>query len=212
MKTRRLIWITALALVMACVPTVTTNQSAPTIDPNVIGTYIAQTIAAAATRTSASIPTLTPSATFTPTPRFTDTPEPTATATVILIFHTSTPIVLPTLTVVSSDRPYACQILGVRPANGAAMNSRDDFDARWQVKNIGRKEWDRNSVDYIYLGGDKFHKVEGYDLGKSVKAGETSEIIVDMIAPKNSGSYSTNWTLRVGSERFCTLSLTIVVR
>jgi hypothetical protein len=67
-------------------------------------------------------------------------------------------------------------------------------------------------VDYNYLTGDKFHKVAAYDLGQTVKFGETIELIVDMTAPKNAGTYTTNWALQVGSEAFCTLSLTIVVR
>ena len=87
-----------------------------------------------------------------------------------------------------------------------------DFDAKWKVKNIGKKDWDGNSVDYSYVSGDKFHKVAGYDLGKTVKVGETRELIVDMLSPKNPGTYTTNWSLQVGSEKFCTLSLTIVVK
>jgi len=92
------------------------------------------------------------------------------------------------------------------------MNSRTDFDGNWKVKNIGKKNWDKNNVDYVYLSGDKFHKVAGYDLGQTVNVGTTTELIVDMIAPKNSGTYTTNWTLRVGTNNFCTMSLTIVVR
>lgn len=213
-KTKYLIWFTALVLIMACVPTFAA-PAVPTIDPNVIGTYIAQTANAAASQTAVAMPTLTPTV-ITSTPRNTDTPEPTATSTVIFLFYTPSPVILVTQpgsgTSTASSKPYACEVLSVTPANGTSFAGRTDFDAKWKVKNIGKKDWENNSVDYVYLTGDKFHKVGGYDLGKTVKIGETTELIVDMIAPKNAGTYTTNWTLQVGSEKFCTLSLTIVVK
>ncbi len=211
-KTKYLVWFTALALIMACVPTIAT-PAVPTIDPNAISTYIAQTANVAATQTAAAMPTLTPTATFTPTPRDTDTPEPTATSTVIFLFYTPSPVILnPTSGTTPGSKSYACTVLSVTPANGTSFASRTDFDAKWKVRNIGKRDWENNSVDYNYLTGDKFHKVAGYDLGQTVKFGETIELIVDMTAPKNAGSYTTNWTLQAGSEAFCTLSLTIVVK
>lgn len=213
-KTKYLIWFAALALIMACVPTFTAPV-APTTDPNVIGTIIVQTANAASTQTAVAMPTSTPTSTFTPTPRNTDTPEPTATSTVIFLFYTPSPAIVvtqPSGTGSASSKPYACEVISVTPANGTVLGSRTDFDAKWKVKNIGIKDWENASVDYNYLTGDKFHKVAGYDLGKTVKAGETRELIADMLAPKNAGTYTTNWTLQVGSETFCTMSLTIVVK
>ena len=87
LRTKYLLWFTALALVMACAPTFAA-QPIPSADPNSIGTIIAQTANAAATQTVAALPTLTSTITFTPTPRNTDTPEPTATATVLFLFFT----------------------------------------------------------------------------------------------------------------------------
>jgi len=215
-KTRFLFWLIALAVVMACVPTFAA-PSIPTIDPNAIGTIIVQTSNAAATQTVAAQPTSTSTPTFTPTPRFTDTPEPTATSTVIFIFFTPTskaPTLQPTTTSGSgtSSKQFACDILSVNPPNGTTYNNRVDFDAKWKVKNIGKSAWDKDSVDYHYLGGNKFHKVSGYDLGKTVNVGETVELIVDMLSPKNPGTYTTNWTLQAGDVKFCKLSLTIVVQ
>lgn len=211
-KTKLLFWFTALTLVMACAPGVAA-PALPTIDPNAVGTFIAQTANAAATQTSAAIPTSSPTPTNTPTPRFTDTPEPTPTATFIFIFSSPTAVVPPTSTGnATSDRQYACQIVSVSPPNGTSYTGRTDFDARWTLRNNGQREWDRTSIDYIYLSGDRFHKTAAYDLSKNVKVGETVEVIVDMVAPRDAGSYTTNWSLRVGSQTFCTLALTIVVR
>ena len=209
-KTKYLIWFTALVLVMACVPTIAA-PSVPTTDPNAINTIIAQTANAASTQTAVAMPTFTSTTTFTPTPRNTNTPEPTATATVLFIFYTPSPVVLPS-TSGPSSKSYACQVISVTPAIGTSFAVRTDFDAKWKVKNTGVKDWEGASVDYVYLSGDKIHKVAGYDLGKTVVAGETRELIADMLSPKNPGTYTTNWTLQVGTNAFCTMRLTIVVK
>ena len=67
-------------------------------------------------------------------------------------------------------------------------------------------------MDYIYQSGDKFHIISGYDLSKSVPVGVTTDIVVDMEAPKNPGTYTTYWTLKKGDAKFCKVSLTIVVK
>jgi len=216
-KTKWLVWVTALALVMACVPAIAT-PAVPTVDAGAVSTFIAQTVNAAATQTAAVLP----SSTWTPSPtptRNTETPLPTATSTVIFIFPTSTPIIIPTFTNVpslggsgtSSDN-YACQVTRVSPANGSVFDPRDDFDVFWTVRNIGQRNWDRTDVDYIYSSGDKFHKVSGYDLDENVKVGNSIALGVDMQAPKSPGTYTTTWTMRIGNRTFCPLRFTIVVR
>ena len=213
-KTKLLVWVTALALNMACVPTLAT-PSVPTVDPNAVNTFIAQTVNAASTQTAASIPTLTPSPTITPTVN-TETPIPTATATVIFILSSPTPLVIPTFTSSSgggsSNENFSCDVRRVTPANGTTFNPRDDFDAIWTVRNNGQRNWDRNSIDIVYSSGDKIHKVSGYDLDKNVRVGDSIDIGVDMQAPKDSGTYSTTWVMRRGDDTFCTLTLTIAVR
>jgi len=212
-KTKLFVWVTALALIMACVPSLATPQ-APAIDPGAVNTFIAQTVNAASTQTAASMPSLTPSPTITSTVS-TETPIPTATATVIFILSSPTPLVIPTFTSSgggTSTENYSCQVTRVSPANGSNFNPRDDFDAIWTVRNNGQKNWDRNSVDYIYSSGAKIHKISGYDLDENVRTGNSIDLGVDMQADKNSGTYTTTWTMRAGSKTFCTLTLTIVVR
>jgi hypothetical protein len=80
------------------------------------------------------------------------------------------------------------------------------------VKNTGTKNWDRNSVDFLYLSGAKIHKVAGYDLSQTINTGQTADLAVDMVAPKDSGTYSTTWTLQVGNKTFCNMSVTIAVK
>jgi hypothetical protein len=212
-KTKLLVWVTALALIMACAPSLVT-PSVPTVDPGAVNTFIAQTVNAASTRTAAAIPTLTPTPTITPTVN-TETPIPTATSTIIFILSSPTPLVIPTFTNSgggTSSENFSCQVTRVSPANGTRFNPRDDFDAVWTVRNNGQRNWDRNSIDYIYSSGDRIHKVSGYDLPENVRTGNSADLGVDMQAPKDAGTYNTTWVLRRGDNAFCTLTLTIVVR
>jgi Ig-like domain from next to BRCA1 gene len=215
-KAKLIGWLLVLGMVLACVPSLATPLPPP--DPGAINTFIAQTVNAASSQTAAAKPTSTHTPTFTPTPRNTDTATPTFTSTVIFILSTPTPLVIPTFTVVniggggSSSDNYACQVLSVSPANGTTFSPRADFDAIWRVKNIGQKPWDRTEVDYRYTSGDKFHKVAIYDLSATVPKNGTTDIIVDMVAPRNAGTYTTTWNLYVGSKSFCNMSLRIVVQ
>jgi len=218
-KAKLIGWLLVLGLVLACVPSLATQVPPP--DPGAINTFIAQTVNAASSQTAAAMPTSTHTPTFTPTPRNTDTPTSTSTPTVIFILSTPTSLVIPTFTVVSSggggggessSQNYACQVLSVSPANGTTFKPRADFDGVWRVKNIGQKVWDRTQVDYRYTSGDKIHKVAIYDLSANVARNATADIIVDMVAPKNAGSYTTTWNLYTGSKSFCTMTLRIVVQ
>jgi len=209
------LWFTILVVVMACAPSFSTPLPVPTLDPGAINTYIAQTANAASTQTFVALPTSTPTETFTPTPRNTDTPEPTATNTVVFIISTPTASVVPTFTGINDatvKKDYACIPFSVNPTNGTSFDPRVSFIATWKIKNNGKKEWDRKIVDYIYQSGDKFHKISGYDLSKSVPVGVTTDITVDMEAPKNPGTYTTYWTLKNDSSEFCKVSLSIVVK
>jgi hypothetical protein len=212
-KTKLWVWVTALALIMACVPTLSA-PSVPTVDPGAVNTFIAQTVNAADAQTLAAMPSITPSPTITPTLP-TETPLPTETATVIFILSTPTSLVIPTFTNVSnvsSNQNYSCQVTRVSPANGSSFEPRDDFDAVWTVRNNGQKNWERSSVDYIYSSGDKIHKVSGYDLDENVRTGNSIDLGVDMQAPKNEGTYTTTWTMRAGDKTFCTMMISIVVK
>jgi hypothetical protein len=212
------IWVMALGLILACVPSIPVSAPAlPTFDPNAVGTFIAMTANAAATQTAAARPSATLTPSVTPT-RNTETPSPTATNTVIFVLPSRTPIVIPTFTNVilsgggSSSDNYACRITKVTPPYGSSFSPREDFDVIWTVTNIGRKNWDRTDIDYIYASGAKIHKISGYDLDKNVKVGNSIGLGVDMQAPKDPGTYQTYWTMRIGSKEFCSLTYTLVVK
>ncbi len=213
-KLNFLLWFSALALILACVPSLGTPI--PTADPNRINVFIAQTAHAAVSQTAAALPTSTPTETATPTLEDTSTPSPTYTSTVVFILSSPTRPVVPTFTALTADGTsssnFACQVISVNPPNGTSFNARTDFDTVWRVKNIGKKSWDHTTVDYVYVSGAKMHKVASYDLASNVSVGQTINVTVAMKAPKALGSYTTNWTLRTGTKSFCAMSLTIIVK
>lgn len=217
-KTKLLLWFTALALVMACVPTLSSAPPAvPTLDAGAINRIIMQTANAASTQTAAALPTSTdspPTQTPTRTPTGTDTEEPTVTNTFIFVFDTPTVFVLPKATntfAPTSNKDYACTVLN-SPEDGTIYGPRVEFKVRWRLRNVGRKEWEGDNVDFVYDSGDRFHKVSGYDLGKSVPVGDVAEFFVEMEAPKDPGTYTTHWIMQRGTLKFCRVSLTIGVK
>lgn len=225
-KAKLLYLFTTIVFILACAPAIALTPY-PTTDPNEISTIIVSTANAASTQTAAAMPTASFTPSVTPT-RPTETPSPTETPTVIFILSTPTKMVVPTFTFISSgggsggsgsggssgsgSDPYACQVLSVSPANGTTMNKETDFDATWKVKNTGTKTWDKNSVDFVYVSGTEMNKRPGYDLSSSVKSGQQINLGADMVAPKKSGTYTTTWTLQVGDNQFCKMTLTINVK
>lgn len=206
-------WLIALAVVLACVPTVATPF--PTTDPDAIKTFIVQTANAASTRTALAIPSASPTRTGTPTPRNTASPSPTSTVTFVFILPGSTSsLSAPTLAGITSgtsNSNYGCKVFSTEPVNGTELAPRTDFVTTWGVKNIGKKDWFRATMDYVYVSGDKLHKVSSYDIPKGVELGKNVFLTVDMEAFKNRGTYTTTWALVADNIYFCPMTLTIVV-
>ena len=215
-KTKYALWLGALVLIMACAPVfASTPQPAPNLNPDAIEQIVAQTANAASTQTARALPTATVTETPTRIPSNTPTDDPTATNTVIFEFHTFTPVVLPPILGTfqpTSDKDYACEVLS-SPEDGTYYSPRLEFKVRWRLKNVGRKIWDGESMDFVFDTGDRFHKVKAYDLGsEEIKIGEVVELFVDMQAPKDPGTYTAYWALQIGPQKFCRVAFTIRVQ
>jgi hypothetical protein len=202
----------------ACFP-IRNEPVPPTLDPQVITQTVAaiqteavQTAIIQATLTELSKPT----ATSTSTPIPTDTPiPPTQTPLPSLTpLPTNTyipPTHAPTFT--STPAAYQCTLISQSPAIGATYSPGADFDGNWKVKNTGTKEWDSGSIDFSYLDGTKFQKsVNGVDLKSNVSPGGETSFIVDMLAPKDKGTYTAHWGLVGSGYRFCVVTVTITVK
>jgi len=196
------------ALLLACAPIAfATPPAPPTMDVSLLNTTIAETAGAAATQTFAAVPTLTPTATVTRTP----SPVPSLTPTFLfLLFSPTAPTATPT--VESSGQPFTCQIVSQSPKEGAAFASKASFETRVQIMNNGTNTWDSNSADFRYVGGEQIHKTAVFDLPKSVAPGGTVEFTIPMQAPADPGPYNTRWQIAMGKERFCTVTVKIVVK
>lgn len=95
--------------------------------------------------------------------------------------------------------------------NGSHFGPRERFDVGWKVRNNSGTSWDPGTVYFAYFSGTKMYQAPRYDLPTSVSRGDTVALGASMLAPKSSGSYTTVWSLRSGSEDFCHVVLRIVV-
>jgi hypothetical protein len=105
-----------------------------------------------------------------------------------------------------------CQLIGQDPADGTQLAPKTDFDAVWEVRNTGSAAWDEDNIDFAYLSGRKMHKNAVYDLAENVNKGESVDLVVDMVAPDDKGTYKVVWSLRRGGDDFCQVNMTIVVK
>jgi hypothetical protein len=226
MNNRRLAPLFVALLLLACeIPAglapLLAPPSAPTLDDISLNAIVAQTAAAAASQTAlAPVDTVVPTVTSLPTATLlittTPSPIPSLTPTFIFILPTLTkPKPTATATATRSSAAgggdYDCQILSQDPANDTKFSPNADFDGQWRVRNTGDRKWDENSADYRYASGDKFHQEGIYDFWKTVAPGEQITITVDMKAPKNAGTYTTRWEIRIGGNHFCRMEMTIEV-
>lgn len=206
-QNKPLLWLLALVLIAACAPVLPAAPAVPTLDAAAINTIVAQTAAAASTQTSEAAA----ASLATPTPQ----PPPTATPTFILVYTSPTaptlPIIATSTSKATGNRDYACRVLK-SPPNGVTYAPRTHFNAVWQFQNTGRQTWDSERVVFLYDSGDRFHITAAYNLPKTAEFGDVAEFIVEMEAPKNPGAYTTYWTLQNGDEKFCAVSLSIIVK
>ena len=132
-------------------------------------------------------------------PTATITPTPTATLT-------ETPTVTPTNTA------YQCQLVSFSPETGRTFPPGGDFDGHWTIKNTGTEIWEA-SVDLVYVSGTKFQtNVDAIDLPKTVNTDESVDLVVDMLAPRQAGTYETIWSLKKNDLFFCQVTLKITVQ
>ena len=103
--------------------------------------------------------------------------------------------------------------ISTSPNANTVMDKGYDFDAVWTIKNTSGSTWDSGTLDYKYIRGSELHKYKDiYDLNVKVESGDKVTVKVDMLAPNNAGTYSTNWALVQGNKVICNLPLTIVVK
>jgi hypothetical protein len=145
--------------------------------------------------------------TWTPLPTFTSFVLPTATNTL-----TPTATFTETATLTPTSAAYQCIVVSSYPESGRTFPPGGDFDGRWTIENTGLETWEA-SVDLVYISGTKFQAyADAVDLPKIVEPGKSVDVIVDMLAPREAGTYDTRWALRKNDRYFCEVSLRITVK
>ena len=146
-------------------------------------------------------PTWTPvpslQATETLLPSSTPLPSPTG-FTLPTFTPSSTPTMTPTETPVATVTPTPgvdqARFVSQNPKDGTALSPGADFDMIWTIENTGTNKWS-DDYYYKYSSGWDGHKRDKYNLSESVSEGEEIDLVVDMVAPKNSGTYTLEWKL-----------------
>jgi hypothetical protein len=215
------------------VPTMVSATVVSTADPNAIRTEVALTVEADATLFSAQTQASEPSATvviISPTQASiatTQAPVTISTVTQILPTATSTITTMPTATQTATRQiflptftptyyPDQAELVSVIPAPGITLGPGNDFDLIFRLKNTGDRNWTtRYQIELVDGLAPSTHTGETYssvDLSGAVPAGQTVDIVLDMIAPQVAGNYHSRWALvNLGGTTFFTINFTFRV-
>ena len=102
---------------------------------------------------------------------------------------------------------------GTNPKNGTVLPPDHLFTLTWTVMNTGNRDWDVNSVDYLYDSGKPMHLQALYNISNTVVPGGSINLPVSMRTPPNPGSYVTVWKMRKGQQgEFCSMKFTVTVK
>jgi len=191
------------------------------IPPDQLGTAIVETSAVLASQTAEAAPPVVPTNTSLPTQTSLATSTQTETATWTpfhIIVPTFTGTVTPTRTATASKTPtktlnQPCMLMAQMPANNTQFSPSAFFDTVWTVVNTGSVTWQVGNVDFVYIGGQKFHLGgDVIDLPATTGPGQSLALIVHDQAPSTKGTYGETWNLKQGATIYCTLTVTIIVK
>ncbi|NPV57752.1 MAG: hypothetical protein HPY76_13940 [Anaerolineae bacterium] len=209
--TRSMVFTILIIGLAACAPG---GAAEPTLDPNVIYTAAAQTVAAQLTNEAA----LNPTATFTPlppTPTFTLVVEQTAFPTLPLpgtpVFTLAPLPGLATATPNLPTTPDKAQWIENYPPDGAQVVTNARFDIIWTVKNVGTTTWN-TKYTVQFFSGKKLAEKTSYNFREETAPNNETRIIVDAVAPSTAGEYFSWWKLQNDQGvNFGDVDITIVV-
>ncbi len=193
---RTSIWILVMLLMTsilgACKPT---TPLEPTLDPDVIFTQAAETVAAQLTRTALSLPTATntalPSPTVTPTIQL-------PTATTESNSTNATPLV--TSQTGSTPNPNKMAfVTDVTIPDGQVIPPGAKFVKTWRLKNTGTTTWTANYRVRLWAG-NSFGAPTSFLLAQEVKPNAEVDISIEFTAPSQTGEYISHWILSDDQE------------
>jgi hypothetical protein len=188
-----LISVVIVSLMAACGP------KEPPVDPNLVYTQAAETVAVQMAQTLAAVPTATETPEPSPTP---DVPTATATTLVIPTFTpnagAATVAAIPTSTKIVTGGGDKAMFAYSSPADGATLAPGEVFQLAIGLQNVGGTTW---TQDYklVYSGGVQIsamtsvsHDPAGGDK-VTIPPGEKAEFILLATAPTDAGEYKTTY-------------------
>jgi hypothetical protein len=189
-------WILVMSIMAialgACKPTAPVE---PTLDPDVIFTQAAETVAAQLTRTALSQPTATntalPSPTLTPTIQL-----PTATT------ESNSTNATPELTSQTGTTPNPNKmafVTDVTIPDGQVIPPGAKFVKTWRLKNTGTTTWTANYKVRLWAG-NSFGAPTSFLLAQEVKPNAEVDISIEFTAPSQTGEYISHWILSDDQE------------
>jgi hypothetical protein len=177
-------FITVIVILVFALSACTLGQKAPLnpINPNILYTAAAQTVAAQLTLSAPiSIPTL-----LQPLPTNTSVPLPTLPS-------------LPTLVAPTLVPTQACDkaefIDDVTIDDDTVMSPGDNFTKTWRLKNIGTCSW-TTAYSLVFLSDNAMDGPSSVSLAGNVNPGQTVDVSVDLKAPSGNGTHTGRWGLR----------------
>ncbi len=193
---RTSLWILVIliltSLLGACKPTAPVE---PTLDPDVIFTQAAETVAAQLTRTALSQPTATntalPSPTVTPTIQL-----PTATT------ESDSANATPEVTSQTGSTPNPNKmafVTDVTIPDGQVIPPGAKFVKTWRIKNTGTTTWTANYRVRLWAG-NSFGAPTSFLLAQEVKPDAEVDISIEFTAPSQTGEYVSHWILSDDQE------------
>jgi len=164
----------------------TTSEEA-TISADQVLTAIVQTVDAALSLTPPATSTSTPTATETATATATFTPSATASPTV------------QTGSVYTQGQASGCDNAAfagdVTIPDGTQFAPETAFTKTWRMSNTGSCAW-TTGYSVVFVNGDGMGGVSPQSLTSETAPGSSREISVNLVAPKNPGTYTGYWQLR----------------
>lgn len=160
-------------------------------------TAIYRTVSARLTATGPGIPPLiTPSVSTTSLPSNPPDPSPLPSRTMLavtaaeVVLASSTPVTIPCLRA-APGRPY----VDVTIPDGTRMTASQPFSKTWRLLNAGSCAWTKDYA-IIWFSGEIFSAIREQTFSGTIRPGQSVDITVDMLAPRNAGVHQSNWKLR----------------
>ncbi|NPV56590.1 MAG: hypothetical protein HPY76_07975 [Anaerolineae bacterium] len=171
------------------------GPAAPTVDPYLVYTQAAETVAVQLSQTAAAMPTATetPLPTETPIP-VTDTPAlPSETPTALFTLPPQPTAPLVAATATSAQKAGDHATLGSQvPADGTRYKPGQEFQVMFSFINDGATTW-KPEYRLVFLGGTQISTTKSVECGRTVKPGEKCEFYFNAVAPPGTGKFQSNW-------------------